>query len=334
MLFRLPPSVSRFLEMGGTTTVKRIEGADPVEPPLAFEPQISGFLAWTQLERGLADNTTSSYELDLAQCACFLADRGVQDWRSVEADDVSAWVASLTKGGYAVSSLARKLSAVRMLARYLVAEGLRPDDFTELLVNPRKEHLLPETLSIEEMERFLEAPDTNLPLGKRDKAIFELMYGSGLRVSEICSLPMTAVDCDEGLARVFGKGSKERVVPVGKQAALAISNYLHGGRPRLTKDGTGGELFLSMRGKGISRKMVWVLVKEYAKRAGIEKNVTPHLLRHSFATHLLMGGADVRAVQEMLGHADVGTTQIYTHVESERLLDDHASYHPRGRATD
>ena len=319
--------------MGGATTVKRPEGIDPPVPPPAFEGEISGFLAWTQLERGLADNTTSSYERDLAQCACFLAKEGARDWRTVQADDVSAWVANLTKGGYAVSSLSRKLSAVRMLARYLVAEGIRPDDFTELLVNPRKERHLPETLSIEEMERFLEAPDTNLPLGKRDKAIFELMYGSGLRVSEICALPMTAVDCDEGFARVFGKGAKERIVPVGSQATQAIRNYLHGGRPRLTKDGTGGELFLSMRGKGISRKMVWVLAKDYAKRAGIEKNVTPHLLRHSFATHLLMGGADVRAVQEMLGHADVGTTQIYTQVESERLLDDHASFHPRGRST-
>jgi len=318
--------------MGGATIVKRPEGNETVEPPPAFEEEISGFLAWTQLERGLADNTTSSYERDLAQCACFLVEQGAAGWSSVQADQVAAWVATLTKGGYAVASLARKLSAVRMLARYLVAEGLRPDDFTELLVNPRKERHLPETLSIEEMGRFLEAPDTNVPLGKRDKAIFELMYGSGLRVSEICSLPMTAVDCDEGFARVFGKGSKERIVPVGQQATLAIRNYLHGGRPRLVKDGTGGELFLSMRGKGISRKMVWVLVKDYAKRAGIEKNVSPHLLRHSFATHLLMGGADVRAVQEMLGHADVGTTQIYTQVESERLLDDHASYHPRGQS--
>jgi len=319
--------------MGRATTVKRLEGVDPPELPVAFEEEISGFLAWTQLERGLAENTTTSYEQDLAQCACFLAKAGVKGWLAVQADDVSAWVANMTKNGYAVSSLARKLSAVRMLGRYLMAEGLRPDDFTELLINPRKERHLPETLGIEEMKRFLEAPDTNLPLGKRDKAIFELMYGSGLRVSEICTLPMTAVDCDEGFARVFGKGSKERIVPVGKQASLAIANYLHGGRPLLVKDGTGGELFLSMRGKGISRKMVWVLVKEYAKRAGIEKNVSPHLLRHSFATHLLMGGADVRAVQEMLGHADVGTTQIYTQVESERLLDDHANYHPRGRSS-
>jgi integrase/recombinase XerD len=181
------------------------------------------------------------------------------------------------------------------------------------------------------MERFLSAPDLNTPLGKRDRALFELMYGSGLRVSEICSLPMTAIDCEEGYARIFGKGSKERIVPVGRHASNAIRNYLHGGRPNLCKDGTGGELFLSVRGKGISRKMIWVLVKEYARKAGIGKNLSPHGLRHSFATHLLMGGADVRAVQEMLGHADIGTTQVYTHIEVERLLDEHANFHPMAK---
>jgi integrase/recombinase XerD len=154
------------------------------------------------------------------------------------------------------------------------------------------------------------------------------MYGSGLRVSEIGSLLMNSIDTKEGFARVFGKGSKERVVPVGRHAARAVQNYLHGGRPFLVKDGTGGELFLSIRGKAISRKMIWVLVKDYARKAGIEKNVSPHGLRHSFATHLLMGGADIRSVQEMLGHADVGTTQIYTQVEAERLLDEHANFHP------
>jgi len=178
------------------------------------------------------------------------------------------------------------------------------------------------------MERFLSAPDPTTPLGKRDRAIFELMYGSGLRVSEVSSVLVNAVNLEEGFTRIFGKGSKERIVPVGKEAVVAIRNYLHGGRPELVKDRSGGELFLSKRGTPISRKMIWVLVKDYARRAGIEKNLTPHGLRHSFATHLLMGGADIRAVQEMLGHSDVGTTQIYTHVESQRLVDEHAKFHP------
>lgn len=315
--------------MGAKSEVKRRKkGEAPLHPPMAFEPEISAFLAWVQLEKGLAKNTVLSYEADLVQCSLNLAKQGVANWREVRLEHLANWLSSLTRGSYAVASLARKLSSVRMMARYMVGEGVLAEDFTELLANPRKGRSLPDCLTIEEMEHFLDAPDTNTPQGKRDRALFELMYGSGLRVSEICSLPMTAVDVEEGFARIFGKGSKERVVPVGRHAAEAIRNYLHGGRPVLTKEGTGGELFLSKRGKGISRKMVWVLVKEYARRAGIEKNLTPHGLRHSFATHLLMGGADVRAVQEMLGHADVGTTQIYTQVEVERLLDEHANFHP------
>lgn len=321
--------------MGAKSKVKRREkGEAPIEPPSSFEKEISDFLAWVQLEKGLAENTVSSYENDLIQCAIHLKAEGIKGWKEVELIHLSGWLASLTKGEYAVSSLSRKLSAVRMLAKFLMAENVLSDDFTELLANPKKTRHLPDSLTIEEVEKFLSVPDLSTPLGKRDRALFELMYGSGLRVSEICTLPMTAVDCDDGFARVFGKGSKERIVPVGRHASNAINNYLHGGRPFLVKDGTGGELFLSMRGKAISRKMVWVLVKDYTRKAGIEKNLSPHGLRHSFATHLLMGGADIRAVQEMLGHADIGTTQVYTQVEVERLLDEHANFHPISRKKD
>ena len=180
------------------------------------------------------------------------------------------------------------------------------------------------------MERFLNAPDLNTPLGKRDRAIFEVMYGSGLRVSEVSSVMVNAVDLEEGFARVFGKGAKERIVPVGSEAVQAIRNYLHGGRPHFTKDGTGGELFLSKRGTPISRKMIWVLVKEYANRAGIEKNLTPHGLRHSFATHMLNSGAELLAVQEMLGHSSLSTTQLYTHMSIQRLKDVYSQAHPHG----
>ena len=298
------------------------------EAPPAYEPWINEFLAWVQLEKGLSLNTINSYETDLNQCASFLHQQDVSHWKDAGLEHFSAWMSSLTDGQYAVSSLARKLSALRMMIQYLVGEGKLSDNHTELLGNPKKRRELPHCLTIEEMEKILRAPDLNTPLGKRDRALLELMYGSGLRVSEICSIPVNAIDTEEGFARVFGKGSKERVVPVGGHAIEAVRNYLHGGRPFLQKDGTGGELFLSMRGKAISRKMVWVLVKQYAKKAGIEKKVSPHGLRHSFATHLLMGGADVRSVQEMLGHADIGTTQIYTHVGSDRLLDEHANFHP------
>ena len=315
--------------MGSKTEVTgRKRGDDPILPPPAYESDISSFLAWVQLERGLSKNTVESYESDLIQCACFLHKQGSSNWQAVSLEHVSDWISSLTLDGYAVASLARKLSALRMLARFLLGEGNLQNDFTELLSNPKKGRFLPHALSIEEMERFLSAPDLTTPLGKRDRAIFELMYGSGLRVSEVSSVLVNAVNLEEGFARIFGKGSKERIVPVGKEAVMAIRNYLHGGRPELVKDRSGGELFLSKRGTPISRKMIWVLVKDYARRAGIEKNLTPHGLRHSFATHLLMGGADIRAVQEMLGHSDVGTTQIYTHVESQRLVEEHTNFHP------
>jgi integrase/recombinase XerD len=315
--------------MGSKTEVKgRKQGDARLEPPAGYESDISAFLAWVQLERGLSKNTVESYELDLIQCSCFLHEKGAANWADVSLEHVSSFISSLTIDGYAVASLSRKLSALRMLVRFLIGEGRLRNDFTELITNPKKGRFLPHALSIEEMEKFLTAPDLNTPLGKRDRALFELMYGSGLRVSEVSTVLVNSVNLEEGFARIFGKGAKERIVPVGGQAILAIRNYLHGGRPELVKDKSGGELFLSKRGTPISRKMIWVLVKEYARRAGIEKNLTPHGLRHSFATHLLMGGADVRAVQEMLGHADVGTTQIYTHVETQRLQEEHSNYHP------
>lgn len=300
-------------------------------PPSGFEPEISSFLAWVRLERGLSGNTVDSYEKDLAQCALRLAESGASDWSSVTLEQVADWVSKLTIQGYAVASLARKLSALRSFVRYSVDEGLLKNDFTELLANPKKGRSLPHALSIEEIDRFLGAPDLDSPLGKRDRAIFEFMYGSGLRVSEVSSVMVSAIDLETGIARIAGKGSKERLVPMGRQSISAIRNYLCGGRPHLAKNGSGGELFLSRRGSAISRKMIWVLVKDYARKAGIQRSLTPHGLRHSFATHLLMGGVDVRAVQEMLGHADVGTTQVYTMVDSGRLLEEHANFHPLAR---
>ena len=315
--------------MGAKTDLNQKKRGDSTTlPPEGYEPEISAFLAWVQLERGLSKNTVQSYESDLGQCAAFLKLNGVMNWEVVTIEQVSQWISSLTKEGYAVASLARKISALRMFTKFLVGEGRLKNDFTELLGNPKRGRFLPHALSIEEVERFLSAPDLSSAMGKRDRAIFELMYGSGLRVSEVSTVLVNSVDFEGGFARIFGKGSKERIVPVGSEAILAIRNYLHGGRPHLVKGHSGGELFLSKRGTAISRKMIWVLVKDYSKKAGIEKNLTPHGLRHSFATHLLLGGADVRAVQEMLGHADIGTTQIYTQVEAQRLVDEHTNFHP------
>ena len=246
-------------------------------PP--FEPWISGFLVWLQLEKGLSPNTIESYENDLNQCADFLDNQGISHWKDAGLENYSAWMASLTDGNYALASLARKLSALRMMIRYFVTEGELGENHTELLGSPKKRRTLPHFLSIEEMEKILQSPDLSSPLGKRDHALLELMYGSGLRVSEICSIPVNAIDTDEGFARVFGKGSKERVVPLGRHAILAIRNYLCG-QPFLAKEGTGSEMFLSMRGKAISRKMVWVR-ETLCQESRSKKKVSPHSLRHS-----------------------------------------------------
>jgi integrase/recombinase XerD len=218
-----------------------------------------------------------------------------------------------------------------MFARFLVRERLRPDDFTELLAGPRIVRRLPQSLSEAEAARLLASPSGGDPASLRDRALLELFYSSGLRVSELAALTIQQVDLENGFARVFGKGSKERVVPIGARAREALATWIAAGRPHFVKPRTRSELFLGSRGRGLSRVSLWSIVKKHAKRSGIAKNVKPHLLRHSFATHLLSGGADLRAIQEMLGHASISTTQIYTAVEGKRLLDQHARFHPRNR---
>lgn len=305
---------------------------DPLDAiPHAFAEPVESLLAWLELERGLAKNTLLSYAQDLTQAGLFMQGQGLASWMEVDRAAVGQWSASLARGGYARSSQARKLSALRMLARHMVRENLRADDFTELASSPKMNRALPEVLSVDELARLLEAPSTATPHGLRDRAILELFYSSGLRVSELCGLLLQSVQFDEGYLRVFGKGGKERVAPVGRSAMAALRDYLTGGRPLLVKPRTGSELFLSQQGRAISRKMVWVMIKAHAEKVGIEKPIKPHLLRHSFATHLLEGGADLRVIQEMLGHADISTTQIYTAVQAARLADEHARFHPRAR---
>lgn len=296
-----------------------------------LEEMIQSLLATQQLERGLSDHTLHGYEKDLRQFGAFLVQHGKSDWARVQPEDLSAWIGSLSDDDYSVASLARKLTAVRGLARHLVAEKVRPDEFSELVRGPRLARKLPGALSASEVGRLLAAPDDSTPQGIRDRAMLELMYSSGLRVSELCELLLQAVDLDNGLLRVYGKGSKERVVPLGSHAVKAMERYLEIARPKLVKPRTGSELFLSQWGRGLSRKTFWVMIKKTAKLAGIEQPVKPHLLRHSFATHLLEGGADLRAIQEMLGHADIATTQIYTAVRGNTLAAAHAKHHPRNQ---
>jgi len=306
--------------------------ASAVELPPALEEAISDFGATLTLERGRSQRTVEAYENDLKQCADFLARRGRTHWREVTPDDAAAWSRALSDRQLSAASAARKLSALRMFARNLVHEGVRPDDFTDLVSGPKLRRKLPATLTTEEVERILSAPTNGDAFGLRDRAILELFYSSGLRVSELCGLKLQQVDLEHGFVRVFGKGAKERIVPLGGAASRALATYLESARAAFVKPSrTGSELFLSNRGTAISRKMVWVLVKEHTRRAGITKPVKPHLLRHSFATHLLSGGADLRAIQEMLGHANIGTTQIYTAVEEKRLVEQHGKFHPRNR---
>jgi integrase/recombinase XerD len=301
------------------------------QAPKNFVDPIEGYLSYISLERGLSKNTIAGYRRDLDQAAQYLAKHGASDWNAVTGDRAAAWVHSLSSARYTVASLARKLTALRMLARHLVREKMREDDFTALLIGPKLVRKIPNTLSEDELGRLIASPNGGDGRSLRDRALLELFYSSGLRVSELAALMLQQVDLDHGFIRVFGKGSKERIVPVGAKAREALGAYLTLGRPALVKGKTGSQFFLNPRGQALSRVALWMIVKKHAKRAGITKNVKPHALRHSFATHLLSGGADLRAIQEMLGHASISTTQIYTAVAPQRLVDHHAKFHPRNK---
>ncbi len=278
----------------------------------------------------MSAHTAEGYFRDLRQCMDFLLSLKIENWLEVRGEHISLWISSLSRKKYAVASIARKLTSVRMMARYLVKEGYRQDDFTALISGPKITRRLPVTLTLEEIKKLFQAPDTKTPQGLRDCAILELLYSSGLRVSELSALALHEIDLENDFLRVTaGKGDKQRVVPIGSKAKEAVDRYINSARSKLVKAKTGSALFLSNRGQPISRKTVWLLLKNYAIKAGIEKPMKPHILRHSFATHLLSGGADLRAIQEMLGHADIATTQIYTAVEKERLIEGHGNFHPR-----
>ncbi len=304
---------------------------DDSQAPAAFAGEIEAFLGFIALERGLAKNTVVAYRRDLDQAAAFLAAQGAAGWAAVSGAQAATWLHALTERRRAPASLARKLSALRMLARYLVRERVRDDDFTALLGAPRRARRVPHTLTVGEVGRLVAMPAGDGPRALRDRALLELFYSSGLRVSELAALSLAQLDVGQGFLRVFGKGAKERIVPVGARAREALAAYLVGGRPALVRPHTGGHVFLNHRGRGLTRVALWMIVKRHAQAAGLRKNVKPHALRHSFATHLLAGGADLRAIQEMLGHASISTTQIYTAVEPGRLVEHHARFHPRNR---
>lgn len=300
-----------------------------------LDEAIDSYLAFAALEKGLAENTLGGYERDLKQFASFAEkDAGNERVDAIDAKVVSDWIYALSDEGISNASLCRKLSSLRMFNAYLLREEWIPRSFVELVAGPKLKRKAPDALSVKEMEALLEAPDLTTPMGLRDRAILEMLYASGLRVSELCEAKLQQFDIANGAVKVYGKGSKERVVPMGFQAVIALSGYLEQGRPRLVKPKTGSACFISNRGTPISRKTVWALLKKYAAKAGIAKPVKPHGLRHSFATHLLSGGADLRVIQELLGHADISTTQIYTTVESERVRTAHEEFHPRSKGAE
>lgn len=290
---------------------------------------VDAFRAYLRLERGLSERTVDAYGRDLDKLAAFLEARGVGRPAAVSADDLREFVYHLKDQGLQPTSIRRTISAVRTYFGHLLAEGVVKSDPTERVELPRTWRRLPGVLSREEVARILDAPDPGDRLFWRDKALLEFAYASGVRVGELITLRVRDLDLPEGLALVLGKGARERIVPVGRAALQALIVYLREIRPTMARNRAEGMVFLNARGTPLTRMGVWKILRKHVRRAGVTKRVTPHTFRHSFATHLLEGGADLAAVQEMLGHADIATTQIYTHVEREYLRDVHRRYHPR-----
>jgi integrase/recombinase XerD len=295
-----------------------------------WDSELDAFCDALWLEEGLSPRTLESYRRDLAQFALWLAARD-QALKTAGAGELQRFLGERgLKQGIAARSIARQLSALKRYYRWLNRQGLRSDDPTLAIEPPRLPRPLPKGLSEADVEALLAAPDVGTDLGLRDRAMLELLYACGLRVSELVGLSLQAVSLDMGVVKVMGKGAKERLVPMGEVAMEWIERYLRESRPRLLAGQVSDALFVTRRGGGMTRQMFWHLIKAHALRAGVRARLSPHTLRHAFATHLLNHGADLRVVQLLLGHADISTTQIYTHVARERLKRLHAQHHPRG----
>lgn len=291
--------------------------------------RIEQFLDALWLERNLAENTLRAYRLDLTQVIQWLHHRG-RDLQSVGSDDLQDLLAERVAGGYKATSSARLLSALRRFFQHLYRERFRADDPSALLASPKLPQRLPKDLSEMQVERLLQTPVVDQPLELRDKAMLEVLYATGLRVSELVGLTMSDISLRQGVVRVIGKGNKERLVPLGEEAVYWLENYLQYGRPWLLNGVSGDVLFPSRRAQQMTRQTFWHRIKHYATLAGIDsEKLSPHVLRHAFATHLLNHGADLRVVQMLLGHSCLSTTQIYTHVATERLRQLHQQHHPR-----
>lgn len=295
-----------------------------------IKDQIEEFLNYLAVERGLAQNTLLAYRRDLLKYAAFLKQRRITDAAKVSRKMVTDFMYAQKENNLSTNSICRALAAIKTFHRFLVRERMADEDPTNLVETPKLWKRVPEVLSAKEIEAIIEAAQGRHWQAVRDNAILELFYASGMRVSELSDLRMENIDLEVGYVRCLGKGNKERIIPIGRRAKQAVTRYCGKVRNKLAKGQEPTHLFLSRLGRRISRQSIWKIIKLYARKANVKKEIKPHTLRHTFATHLLENGADLRSVQEMLGHADISTTQIYTHVDRERLKAVHKEFHPRG----
>ena len=292
---------------------------------------IEQFIFFMEVERGVSPNTIDSYKRDLVKFFRYLKKiKKSNKLASVSRDDITEFLMYLKDSGLSTTSIARNLAALKTFWKFMVAEQVLSENVAAIVDTPKIWKTIPDVLNRSEVELLLEAPSGKTKQGLRDKAILELMYAAGLRVSEVSDLKKTNVNTDADFVKCKGKGGKERIIPIGKEARKAVEIYVKRVRGKMIKNTGDEHLFLSRLGEKISRQSLWKMIKKYSIQCGIKKHITPHTLRHSFATHLLEGGADLRGVQEMLGHADISTTQIYTHINKEKLKGIHEKYHPRG----
>ena len=300
--------------------------------------EIQSFLNHLSIEKGFSTNTTEAYRNDLHQLASFVEEVAMRQgyaprWSAVDRNLLISYILDLKERKYAPATVARKVAAAKSFFDFLVAEGVLKSDPTENLSSPKVGKPLPKPLSVAEVEDLLEEPaKLSSPEAKRDKAMLELLYAGGMRVSELVSMNLGDLNLGAGFVRCFGKGAKERIIPIHERAIKALEEYLEVARPLLLRNRDEEALSLNRRGERLTRQGLWLIIKAYAKSAGLKAEVTPHTLRHSFATHMLSGGADLRAVQELLGHANISSTQIYTHLTSEHVRQAYEKAHPRARA--
>jgi len=291
---------------------------------------VQDFINYLTIERNLSGNTIDAYRNDLSRYCQFLKEDGIKRPDQIDITVVQKFINTLADLGLVASSLSRNFSSIRSFHKFLMGENIVQTNPTELIQSPRQPVRLPKILDLNEIEAIMEAIDINTNKGIRDRAIIETLYSTGVRVSELTTLEMNNVFFQHNVIRVLGKGSKERIIPFGDRAKKYLKNYITAVRSLLLRSMKSGDvLFLNMRGSPLSRMGVWKIIQQYVKLAGIRKQVSPHVFRHSFATHLLEGGANLRAVQEMLGHSDISTTQIYTHLDREYLIEQHRTFHPR-----